>query len=138
MSVKEGKGKKCVMTSVQIRGEEISVSCFDSGRSETGWEKARKHESRRLYDAVRRRSLGRPVSGFLAEIHFADHVALTGMIQSPMPCRNTLLNINPVRIDLSQGRSCDHLHHTCRRPTAGEWVTDPLPGFACAGFYKRN
>lgn len=35
----------------------------------------------------RRRSLGKPVSGFLAEIHFADHVALTGMIQSPMRCR---------------------------------------------------
>lgn len=67
----------------------------------------------------RRRSLGKPVSGFLAEIHFADHVALTGMIQSPFTPTSSQ----------AQGRSCD-------RPTAGEseWVTGPMPGFARAGF----
>ena len=43
--------------------------------------------------------VGRPVWGCLAEIHFADHVALTGIHQIP-----TLWNIHTVRSDAEDRR----------------------------------
>lgn len=45
------------------------------------------------------RPVGRPVWGCLAEIHFADHVALTGIDQIP-----TLWNIHRVRSDAEDRR----------------------------------